>query len=163
MRYAMKFAGYLALLAIQGDAAISLIAHKIQKDLTGAEITALSTSGYNSTAGNLIVVWAVSYSGAQPVGSVTDSAGDVFTAVNVNKGTWSGQWFYAKNVKGESFNIVTIHPATTGRATLIYPGMNVMEYSGADQSSPLIAEVTGKQGALDGAWESSSSCAKMRC
>src|SRR5215510_2131732 len=71
--------------------------HKIAKELTGAEVYSLAANGYNSTAGNLIVVWTVTYSGAQPVGLVRDSAGDVFTPLAQNKGTWYGQWFYARN------------------------------------------------------------------
>jgi hypothetical protein len=132
---------------------VNLVIHKSAKELTGAEVTTLATNGYNSTAGNLIVVWTVTYSGAQPVGSVTDSAGDPFTAATQNKGTWYGQWFYARNVKGDSFNVVTVHPATTGRATMVYPGMVVLEFSGADKDSPILAEITGQQGMLS-AWTS---------
>jgi hypothetical protein len=133
-------------LALSGS--VTLGVHKIAKELTGAEVTTLAANGYNSTAGNLILVWTVAYSGGQPVGSVRDSAGDTFTPLTQNKGTWYGQWFYAPNVKGDSFNVVTIHPATTGRATLIYPGMVVMEFSGADKDSPILAEITGPQGML---------------
>lgn len=146
----------LAILALDAEGAINLVTHKIVKDLTGAEITALATQGYNSTAGDLIVVWTVSYAGAQPIGYVTDSAGDTFTAATLNRGTWYGQWFYARNVKGDPFNVVTIHPATTGRATLIYPGMNMMEFSGTDKLAPLAVDIAGTQGSLSGAWTSDS-------
>jgi hypothetical protein len=156
MSRVLCIAGFLSLIALQAEGAITLAVHKIAKDLTGAESTALSTAGYNSSAGNLIAVWTVSYSGAQPVGSVTDSAGDTFTPLTQNKGTWYGQWFYAKDVKGETFNVVTIHPAITGRATLIYPGMNVMEFSGVDKASPLDLDLAGPKGALDSVWESAS-------
>ena len=158
MRYLMKTLAVVVffVLCLDADATITLVAHKITKDLTGAEITALATPGYNSTAGNLIVVWAVSYSGAQPVGYVTDSAGDTFVGATLQKGTWYGQFFYAKSVKGDPFNVVTIHPATTGRATFIYPGMNVLEYSGVDQAAPLDLDTAGTQGALAGSWTSGS-------
>jgi hypothetical protein len=156
MRRCAKLLSILALLGPGAHGAINLAVHKIAKDLTGAEITALATNGYNSTAGNLIAVWTVSYSGAQPIGLVTDSAGDTFTPATLNKGTWFGQWYYAKNVKGDSFNVVTIHPAITGRATLIYPGMSVMEFSGADKAAPLAAETAGPQGSLPGAWTSTA-------
>jgi hypothetical protein len=154
----MPLAKVLTVLALclDANAAISLMAHKINKDLTGAEITALATPGYNSTAGNLIVVWAVSYSGAQPIGTVTDSAGDTFTAATLQKGTWFGQWFYARKVKGDPFNVVTIHPALTGRATFIYVGMSVLEYSGVDKASPPGLDIAGPQGSLNGLWTSSS-------
>ena len=142
-----------ALSPLSAAAALDLVAHKIAKELTGAEVTSLATNGYNSTAGNLIVVWTVTYSGAQPIGSVNDSAGDTFTPLTNNRGTWYGQWFYARNVKGESFNVVTVHPATTGRATMTYPGMVVMEFSGADKDSPILAEIPGPQGMLS-AWNS---------
>jgi len=134
--------------------AVSLVAHKIAKDLTGAEVTALATPGYESKQHDLILVWAVSYSGAQPVGSITDSAGDTFIPTTLKRGTWFGQWFYAKNVKGEPFNVITIHPATTGRATLTYPGMCVMEFSGADPDAPIATAVAGQQGSLSGGWTS---------
>jgi hypothetical protein len=145
----------LLFLAIPAEGAITLAAHKIAKDITGAEITALATPGYNSTAGNLIAVWAVSFSGGQPTGIVTDSAGDTFMPATLNKGAWHGQWFYAKNVKGDPYNVVTIHPAITGRATFIYVGMNVLEFSGADKASPLVTDTAGTQGSLPGAWTSS--------
>jgi hypothetical protein len=149
----MRLIALFAFLACSAQAAVQLVAHKNAKDLTGGEITALSTNGYNSTAGNLIVVFAVSYSGAQPVGSVTDSAGDTFYGTSVKKGTYFAQWFYAKNVKGEPFNVITLHAALTGRATLTYVGMSVMEFSGADKTAPIAADVAGPQGSL-AAWTS---------
>jgi len=153
----MRAFGILALALLSQlhlDAAVTLAAHKIAKELTGAEVTTLAANGYSSNAGNLIAVWTATYSGAQPVGSVTDSAGDTFTPATLNKGTWYGQWFYARNVKGEGYNVVSIHPAATGRATMIYPAMVVMEFSGADTAAPLAAEAAGPQGALPGAWTS---------
>jgi hypothetical protein len=143
-----------ALSEVPGAAAVNLVVHKIAKELTGAEVTTLATGGYNSAAGNLIAVWTATYSGAQPIGSVTDSAGDAFTPAARHKGTWYGQWFYARGVKGESYNVVTIHPAPTGRATMIYPAMLVMEFSGADPNAPLAADIAGEQGSLTGAWNS---------
>lgn len=153
MRRLTGFAILQVFLALDARGAVQLAAHKIAKDLTGAEVTAISTPGYNSTPGNLILVWAVSYSGSQPVGSVTDSAGDTFVPTTLNKGTWFGQWFYAKNVKGDPYNVITIHPAITGRATLTYPGMSVLEFSGADKAAPIAVETGGPQGAL-AAWTS---------
>ncbi len=149
MRTLLRFTSMIALAALPAAAAVQLVAHKIAKEITGAEVTAVSTNGYESKAGDLIVVWAVSFSGSQPVGTVTDSAGDTFEATALHKGTWFGQWFYAKNVKGESYNVVTIRPAITGRATLTYPAMLVMEFSGADASGPISADVDGPGGALD--------------
>jgi hypothetical protein len=139
---------------LSASAAINLVAHKASKELTGAEITALAAPGYNSTAGNFIAVWAVSFSSAQPPGSVTDSAGDTFTPLTLNRGTYWGQWFYARNVKGDPFNVVTIHPALTGRATFVYVGITVLEYSGVDPNSPIGLEISGTQGSLDGVWSS---------
>jgi hypothetical protein len=150
----LKFFAVAALSAGCMEGAITLAAHKIAKEITGAEITALATNGYTSTAGNTIIVWTVTYSGQSPIGSVTDSAGDAFVAGTVNRGTWYGQFYYAKNVKGDSFNVVTIHPATTGRATMIYPAMMVLEYSGVDKNSPIAAEALGTNGSLNGVWTS---------
>jgi len=140
---------------LNADAAITMVAHKVNKDITGAELTALASGGYDSAAGNLIAVWAVSYGGAQPIGLVTDSAGDTFTAATPRTGAWNGQWFYAKNIKGDSFNVVTVHPAATGRATFKYVGIVVLEYSGVDKISPLDVDTAGPQGSLPG-WTSSS-------
>lgn len=153
MRITVNLLSTLVLSALTSHTAVTLVTHKVAKDITGAESTALSTSGYNSTAGNTIVVWTASFSGAQPIGLVTDSAGDTFTPATLRKGTWFGQWFYAKNVKGEGFNVVTIHPAITGRATLTYPAMSVMEFSGVDANAPIALESAGPQGALS-AWTS---------
>lgn len=150
----VKFAAVAALWSGCAEGAITLAAHKIAKEITGAEITALATNGYTSTAGNTIAVWTVTYSGSQPIGTVTDSAGDEFVAGTQNRGTWYGQWFYAKNAKGDGFNVVTIHPAITGRATMIYPAMIVLEYSGVDKNAPVAAEVLGTNGSLNGAWAS---------
>jgi hypothetical protein len=144
----------LFILLVQANAAISLAVHKIAKDLTGAESTALAAPGYSSTAGNLIAVWVVTYSGAEPVGIVTDSAGDIFKPAALRNGTWSGQWFYAVNVKGDPFNVVTIHPRTTGRSTFKYPGMVVLEYSGVDKAATPVVDSAGSQGSLNGSWTS---------
>jgi len=140
----------------QADAAVTLVAHTIAKDLTGAESTALAAPGYESKAGNTIAVWVVTYSGGQPAGLVTDSAGDTFKPASAHTGTWNGQWFYATNVKGDPFNVVTIHPKTSGRATFTYPGMIVLEYSGVDKNSPPATDTGGQQGSLSGSWTSSN-------
>jgi hypothetical protein len=147
MRHYWRLALLLASMAFSAQGAVQLAAHKIAKDITGAEVYSLASGGYNSTAGNLILIWAVSFSGSQPVGTITDSAGDTFQPLALNKGTWFGQWFYAKDVKGDGYNVITIRPATTGRATFTYPAMIVMELSGADKSNPVV-EVSGPQGAL---------------
>jgi len=142
--------------AWHAEAAITLAAHKVAKDLTGAESTALAAPGYESKAGNMIAVWVVTYSGAQTVGLVTDSAGDIFKPATARTSTWNGQWFYATNVKGDAFNVVTIRPKTTGRATFTYPGMIVLEYSGVDKTSPPVTDGGGPQGSLSGSWTSSA-------
>jgi len=98
----------------------------------------------------------VTYSGAEPAGLVTDSAGDTFKPATLRNGTWSGQWFYAANVKGDPFNVVTIHPKTTGRATFKYPGMIVLEYSGVDRAAAPLVDAAGPQGSLIGAWASTA-------
>ena len=79
---------------------------------------------------------------------------DTFTAGTLQKGTWYGQFFYAKNVKGDPFNVVTIRPAIIGRVTFVYVGMTVLEYSGVDKNAPLSLDIAGPQGQLSGAWNS---------
>lgn len=153
MRPFTTLALVLASVALPGQGEVQLVVHKIAKEISGAEAYTLAAPGYNSSAGNLILVWTVSFSGSQPVGAITDSAGDTFLPTTLNKGTWFGQWFYAKNVRGDSFNVVIARPATTGRATLTYPAMIVMEFSGADKVAPLAVDATGPQGAL-AAWTS---------
>lgn len=149
----MAAATFLSL-ALQANAAIILVAHKIAKDLTGAESYAMNAPGYESKAGNFIAVWVVSYSGADPVGSVTDSAGDTFKPAAFRSGTWNGQWFYAANVKGDPFNVITIRPKTTGRATFKYPGVIVLEYSGVDKAAVPVIDAEGPKGSLNGSWTS---------
>src|SRR5262245_28007380 len=112
-------AGLLGL-STQAQAAIALVAHKVTKDLTGAENYAVNAPGYESKAGNFIAVCTVTYSGGDPVGLVSDSAGNTYKPATFRRGTWNGQWFFATNVKGDPFNVVTIRPKTTGRATLKY-------------------------------------------
>jgi hypothetical protein len=51
-------------------------------------------------------------------------------------------------------NVVTIHPALNGRATFIYVGMIVLEYSGVDPNSTIRLETSGTQGSLNGGWSS---------
>jgi hypothetical protein len=147
--------GFLAS-CIQTNAAISLVVHKVAKDLTGAESTALLSPGYESRAGNFIAVWIVTYSGAEPAGLLTDSAGDVFKPATLRNGTWNGQWFYAANVKGDGFNIITARPKTTGRATFKYPAMIVLEYEGVDKAAPPVVDAAGEQGSLTGSWTSAA-------
>src|SRR5207244_901113 len=118
------------------------------------ESTALASPGYESKAGNFIAVWVVAYSGAEPVGSLTDSAGDAFKPATLRKGTWTGQWFYAANVKGDAFNVITAHPKTTGRATFKYPAMIVLEYEGVDKAAAPVLDAAGEQGSLTGSWKS---------
>jgi hypothetical protein len=153
MRPFTTLALLLASTVLPARGAVQLVVHKIAKEISGAEAYSLAAPGYNSTAGNLILVWTVSFFGSQPVGAITDSAGDTFVPASLNKGTWFGRWFYAKNVKGDSFNVVTARPATTGRATLTYPAIIVMEFSGADKAAPIAVDATGPQGALS-AWTS---------
>ena len=96
------------------------------------------------------MVWVVSYSGADPVGSVTDSAGDTFKPAAFRSGIWNGQWFYAANVKGDAFNVITIRPKTTGWATFKFPGIIVLEHKDA----VLVIDAEGPKGWLSGAWAS---------
>ena len=156
MRRVLIAAAGLLSLCVPADAAITLVAHKIAQDLTGAESYAMTAPGYESKAGNFIAVWVVSYSGADPVGTVTDSAGDVFKPATFRSGTWNGQWFYAANVKGDPFNVVTIRPKTTGRATVKYAGIIVLEYSGVDKGAVPVIDAAGPQGSLNGAWTSNA-------
>jgi hypothetical protein len=141
-------------LSLPSQGAIALVSHKSAKDLTGAESTALASPGYESKAGNMIAVWVITYSATESVGVVEDSAGDAFKPATLRNGTWNGQWFYATNVKGDSFNVVTIRPKTTGRATFKYPAMVVLEYSGVGKSAAPVADVAGQQGSLNGSWTS---------
>jgi hypothetical protein len=153
MRRAAAVLSALGFLSLQANAAIELAVHKIAKDLTGAESTALAAPGYESKAGNMIAVWTITFSGGQPVGLVTDSAGDTFKPATAHTGAWNGQWFFATNVTGDPFNVVTIHPTTSGRATFTYPGMIVLEYSGVDRSAAPANDAAGPRGSLSG-WTS---------
>jgi len=147
-RFSVLFTAASLALCTGADAAITLVAHKITKDLTGAENYAVNAPGYESRAGNFIAVWTVTYSGGDPVGLVSDSAGNTYKPATFRRGTWYGQWFFASNVKGDAFNVVTMRPKTTGRATLKYPGMIVLEYSGVDKGATPIVDSAGPEGSL---------------
>src|SRR5262245_2577710 len=71
-------AASLLALCTQAQSAITLVAQRITKDLTGAENYAVNAPGYESKAGNFIAVWTVTYSGGDPVGLVSDSAGNTY-------------------------------------------------------------------------------------
>jgi hypothetical protein len=90
------------------------------------------------TAGNLNVVVVGWNDTTASVGSVSDSKGNVYTlAVGPTSisGTLSQSVYYAKNIvsatAGTNAVIVTFSPAAT------FPDIRILEYSGADPSSPV--------------------------
>jgi len=103
------------------------------------------------TAGNLnVVVIAWSDSTGQ-VQSVTDSAGNTYTAAigpTVYPGTASQVIYFAKNIVASSSNSVTV----TFSASLPYADVRIAEYQGLDTTSPLDVSV----GNADSAGYSSS-------
>ena len=86
------------------------------------------------TAGNLNVVAVGWNDTSAAVSSVTDSRGNSYTpAVGPTAGTALTQTiYYAKNIAGGS-NTVTV----TFNKAASYPDVRVLEYSGADPTSPL--------------------------
>lgn len=129
----------------------SLVRKKTATDVSGTTISSLSASSVQVSAGDLLaVVCRVAVpSGSLPTISVTDTAGDTFTAAtsSVSYNSVNAiQLFYAKNAIGQSSSgSVTCHFSVN----TWYDVVAVLEYSGASTSSPLDANAIAG-GALSG-------------
>ena len=129
----------------------SLVRKKTATDVSGTTISNLSASSVQVSAGDLLaVVCRVAVpSGSLPTISVTDTAGDTFTAATSSVSYDSVnaiQLFYAKNAIGQSSSAsVTCHFSVN----TWYDVVAVLEYSGASTSSPLDAHAIAG-GALSG-------------
>ncbi len=102
----------------------------------GGTTTALAADAQTHTAGNLLVVGIRYFKDAgQTITSIMDTASNsYFQAIeDVNAGNDSNQLWYAKNINGNASNVVTVN-FSAGAA---YCDVIVMQYSGADLSSPL--------------------------
>jgi hypothetical protein len=101
----------------------------------------------NTNAGDLILV-AFDYSTAATPSSVTDSQGNVFTAVGnqlTSPGGVRSRVFYAKNIKGGA-DTVTVNLTASSSYLELY----MAEYSGLDLANPIDAQASasGSAGAV---------------
>jgi epidermal growth factor receptor substrate 15 len=113
--------------------------------------TLVLTFGANVTAGNAVII-GINMNTPITLSSVSDGAGNTYTAVpNVN-GTGTGQnlyLFYSSNITG-GFNTVTLHISSTGWQVEAI----AREYSGISPSSPIVDQSkTGTISALT-SWSS---------
>jgi hypothetical protein len=98
----------------------------------------------NTNAGDLILV-AFDYSTAATPSSVTDSQGNVFTAVGnqlTSPGGVRSRVYYAKNIKGGADTVTVILTASSSWLELY-----LTEYSGLDLTNPIDAQASASGGA----------------
>lgn len=109
----------------------------------------LATDAINHTTGNLIHVW-INIQNVSTV-TVTDTAGNTYNEIGsaANNGANFVHHFYAKNITGNTSNVITIHFTGASGYTVI----GVYQASGCDTSSPLDAhsETNGSSSAISSA------------
>ena len=109
--------------------------------LADASSTTIAAAAVTHTAGNLLVAFC-NGSGSNTVSSVTDTASNTYTQATsayVTAAAGFADTWYASNISGNSSNAVTctFNTGTTFRRII------VLEYSGADTSSPFEVAATG--------------------
>ncbi len=141
---------------------ISRINQAVGSFSTGTNVASITTgtvagsgSGtFPTSAGDCIAVFVVWGSTSITVTSVTDVAGNTYTAQTScprSDGFSSGQWWVAKNVTGNAANAATANFSST----VAYVAIHALEYSGVDTSSPV--DVNPAAGAGSGATLTSAS------
>src|SRR5437016_2286642 len=77
---------------------------------TSTSGTTLATSAISTTTGNLLAVGVYTVTGST-TSTITDTAGNTFTALTQAfsvSSIYYMQWFYAKNITGNSSDVVTL-------------------------------------------------------
>ncbi len=118
--------------ASSGSGSINFV--QVQSGLAGSASSVAITYPSMQTAGNLNVVAVMWGDITSTVSSVTDSKGNIYAlAVGPTRSSpLSSAIYYAKNIAAGS-NTVTV----TFNQTASFPNINILEYSGLDQTSPL--------------------------
>jgi hypothetical protein len=106
-------------------------------DNSGTAGTTISTSSFAATAGNLIFVIVKHGSDFTSTATVTDTAGNTYTAIGSlqanSPNLGASQVFYAHNITGNAGNVVT----ATLQNACAYREIAVVQYSGIATSNPL--------------------------
>jgi len=135
----MWFSKLLLLISLSPMLMAITLVNKTAACLNGSQAN-ISATAQNHTGGNLIAVYAF-WSTTSTTVSVSDTAGNSYSGVTAytrgDSGA-KGQWFYAKNISGNSSNVVKLTP--TG-GSFSYPCIYVLQYSGLDTSAPQDADV----------------------
>ena len=111
---------------------------------SGSASTLSLSFAQNTVAGDLILV-AFDYDTNVTPSSVTDSQGNVFTPIGnqlTSPGGARSRVYYAKNIKGGADKVTVNLSATSGWLELY-----LSEYTGADQTNPIDAQVGASGGA----------------
>jgi len=120
--------------------AISFIQKTEQKD-TGISKTSLANATpLNTTNGNLLVIVATFWDETGSISGITDTAGNTYTKVERKQNTetiYTTEIWYAKNITGNANNVTTIAFGGYTGLGVNYPMMGILEFSGANITSPL--------------------------
>lgn len=112
----------------------------------GNAYTSQVTGSFNVSAGNLVVVGVWWVDGGVAVTSITDTAGNTYSATAAktqNAGTGrSSQLWYAKNTTANAANIITVNLGSARRLAIV-----AAQYSGLDTTAPIDAAVGGQDDA----------------
>ncbi|HWA94798.1 MAG TPA: Ig-like domain-containing protein [Terracidiphilus sp.] len=116
----------------------------------GSTTVATGVLGAPMTAGNMLLVFS-HWDDQSITATVSDSEGDTFTPIfsnPINQGTQRFQIWYAKNIIGGAATSITV---TYSAKTSVFSLVDVAEYSGLDQNSPLgtFTYATGTGASLD--------------
>jgi hypothetical protein len=129
---------------------ITLVNQVSAGDSTGNSFSSIAAPSANHTAGNLLVVICRNGSDVVSQTAPTDTAGNQFVGLTPAMDPYVGviQMWYAKNIKGNTSNVVTCHFSSPDA----WPTISVLQYSGADPSNPLDsqASASGSSAATSG-------------
>jgi fibronectin type 3 domain-containing protein len=123
-----------------GIASIAYVQSSSQVPDTGAAVSVTFPSAQTAGDLNIVIVgWSDSSSSVQ---SISDSVGNTYVAAlgpTVSSGNASQILYYAKNIKGATAGSNTV--TVTFSATVDYPEVRILEYSGIDPVNPFDAGV----------------------
>jgi hypothetical protein len=119
-----------------GGGSCCTFVNAVSGENNSASVTTASTSSFNATSGNIIVV-IITYSFSNTANiTMSDTAGNTYTQVDVlyhSTATFKTHTYYAKNITGNASNVVT----ATSDVNVGFLRMACVQYSGASTSSPL--------------------------
>lgn len=123
-------------------AAIALEHTSAAESVNGVSATTGTSTPSVLGAGNLNVVFCSHNGATAAASSVTDTAGNTYSALTSRANTVYGRIFYAKNTVGHAANVATCNLSAGAVARSVI----TMEYSGIDTSTPFDVEASGQVG-----------------